>query len=99
TGLKQIHRILRPGASAVLIVPNFYVRTEQPMEFRANFWKWQGVFFRAGVVFEKTGTDLGPPVFKKSKFKRVVARSSGKILCMIPFMQYQFVFVLRKPAA
>src|SRR5687768_16930425 len=32
-GIGEIVRVLKPGARAVAIVPNFYVKTEQPMEF------------------------------------------------------------------
>jgi ubiquinone/menaquinone biosynthesis C-methylase UbiE len=95
-GLKQIARILRPGATAVLIVPNFYVRTEQPQEFRTNYWGWKKLFKQAGLTVLSTDTDWGPPIFKNANVKRVIARTIGKVLCAIPFMQYQFIFTVRK---
>jgi len=45
---------------------------------------------------ERVGIDWGPPVFKNANFKRVIARLIGNVLCAIPFMQYQFIFVLTR---
>jgi ubiquinone/menaquinone biosynthesis C-methylase UbiE len=95
-GLAEIGRILRRGAKAVLIVPNFYVRTEQPIEFRTHWWGWKKLFRASGLELIKTGIDWGPPVFGGANLKRSVARAIGKILSAVPFMQYQFVFVVRK---
>jgi len=95
-GLREIARILRNGATAVLIVPNFYVKTEQPMEFRTHYWGWRRMLESSGFDVTKTGTDWGPGIFKNANLKRVIARTIGKFLCAIPFMQYQFIFVVRK---
>ena len=95
-GLREIARVLRGGATAVLIVPNFYVKTEQPMEFRTHYWGWRRMLESAGFELLKTGIDWGPPVFKNANFKRSAARLAGKIISAIPFMQYQFIFVLRR---
>jgi ubiquinone/menaquinone biosynthesis C-methylase UbiE len=95
-GITEIARILKPGARAVLIVPNFYVKTEQPMEFRTHYWGWKKLLEERGMQVEKTGIDWGPGIFKNANLKRLIARTIGKILCAIPFMQYQFVFVVRK---
>ena len=95
-GIREITRVLKPGARAVLIVPNFYVKTEQPMEFVASYWNWKRQFESAGLKVESTGTDWGPPVFKNTNLKRVIARLAGKIVSAIPFMQYQFIFVVSR---
>jgi ubiquinone/menaquinone biosynthesis C-methylase UbiE len=95
-GLREIARILRSGATAVLIVPNFYVKTEQPMEFRTHYWGWRRMLETSGFALVKTGIDWGPPVFKNANLKRAIARLAGKIISAIPFMQYQFIFVLRR---
>jgi ubiquinone/menaquinone biosynthesis C-methylase UbiE len=95
-GIAEVARVLRPGGRAVLIVPNFYVKTEQPMEFRTHYWGWKKLFAEHGLRVDKTGIDWGPPVFKNASAKRAVARLIGKTLSAIPFMQYQFVFVASK---
>ena len=95
-GLKQISRILKPGATGVLIVPNFYVKTEQPQEFRTHYWGWKRLMREAGLQVISTGIDWGPAVFKNANLKRSVARMIGKVLCAIPYMQYQFIFTVRK---
>jgi ubiquinone/menaquinone biosynthesis C-methylase UbiE len=95
-GIREIARILRPGATAVLIVPNFYVKTEQPMEFRTHYWGWKSLLEASGLAVTRTGIDWGPAVFKNANLKRVVARTIGKILCAIPFMQYQFIFAVTR---
>jgi ubiquinone/menaquinone biosynthesis C-methylase UbiE len=95
-GIREIARILRPGATAVLIVPNFYVKTEQPMEFRTHYWGWKKLLEAQGLQVKKTATDWGPGVFKNMNLKRVIARVIGKIFCAIPMMQYQFIFVVER---
>ena len=95
-GLKQISRILKSGATGVLIVPNFYVKTEQPQEFRTHYWGWKRLMSEAGLQVISTGIDRGPAVFKNANLKRAVARMIGKVLCAIPYMQYQFIFTVRK---
>ena len=95
-GIREIARVLKPDARAVIIVPNFYVKTEQPMEFAASYWKWKKQFEAAGLKVESTEKDWGPPIFKNANLKRVVARFAGKVISALPFMQYQFIFVLRR---
>jgi ubiquinone/menaquinone biosynthesis C-methylase UbiE len=98
-GVAEVARVLKPGGRAVLIVPNFYVKTEQPMEFRTHYWAWKRLFESAGLRVDKVATDWGPPVFKNADLKRAIARMIGKLLSAIPFMQYQFVFVVTRPEA
>jgi ubiquinone/menaquinone biosynthesis C-methylase UbiE len=97
-GVEEIARILKLGGRAVLIVPNFYVKTEQPMEFRTHYWAWKRLFESNNLKVERAATDWGPPVFKNTNLKRAIARLIGMCLFMVPFMQYQFIFVVRRGA-
>src|SRR4051794_18672975 len=65
-GIAGVVRVLRPGGRAVLIVRNFYVKTEQPMEFRTHYWGWRKLLEASGLAVETTGTDWGPPVLKNA---------------------------------
>jgi len=95
-GIHEIARVLKHNARAVIIVPNFYVKTEQPMEFAASYWNWKRQFESAGLSVVSVAKDWGPPVFKNGNLKRALARLAGKIITAMPFMQYQFIFVLWK---
>ena len=94
-GLAEVSRVLRPRGRAVLIVPNFYVKTEQPMEFRTHYWGWRRLMEEQGLSVARTGVDWGPPITGVS-FKRAIARLAGKVLGAIPYMAYQFIFVVEK---
>ena len=65
--------------------------------FAASYWNWRNLFQSAGLKVESTHTDWGPPVFKNANLKRALARLIGKVLSAIPYMQYQFIFVVTKP--
>lgn len=96
-GIVEVYRVLKPAGRAVLVVPNFYVRTEQPLEFRATYWGWKKLIEQAGLTIDRVGTDWGPPVFRDATFRRVIVRSAGKLLSLLPRLQYQFVFTCSKP--
>lgn len=95
-GWSEIARILKPAGRALVIVPNFYVKTEQPLEFRANYSGWTNLIERAGLRVEETHVDWGPPVLGAGSAMRSAKRLAGKILGLIPRMQYQFIFVVGK---
>jgi len=96
-GLAELRRILRPGGLAVIVVPNFYVRTEQPMEFRATGGAWARMFREAGFEIESVGTDSGPAIFKNGSPVRILLRVALRVASLVPPLRYQFVFVLRRP--
>jgi ubiquinone/menaquinone biosynthesis C-methylase UbiE len=96
-GLAEAFRILRPGGLAVVVVPNFYVRTPQPLEFRATRSGWEGVIQAAGFEVLRVGTDAGPAIFKNYRPARILLRLVLRLASLVPPLRYQFVFVLRKP--
>ncbi len=97
-GLAEVARILKRDGRAVILVPNFYVVTEQPLELRLTYWGWKRRIEAAGLRIIKTGVDWGPPVFGTKNPLRSMKRLAGRMMGIVPFMQYQFVFVLRRAA-
>jgi ubiquinone/menaquinone biosynthesis C-methylase UbiE len=95
-GLREVARILKPDGRAVILVPNFYVVTEQPLELRLTYWGWKKRIEAAGLRIERTGVDWGPPILGPHSFLRAMKRLAGRMMGIVPFMQYQFVFALRR---
>ena len=96
-GWSEIARILRRDSGrAVVIVPNFYVKTEQPMEFRTSYWGWKKLIRAAGLTLTETHVDWGPPVRGAGSAVRAAKRLLGKMLGAVPFMPYQFIFVVMR---
>jgi len=96
-GLAELFRILRSGGMAAVVVPNFYVRTEQPLEFRATRREWERILRAAGFEIAGVGTDSGPAIFKNRRPVRILLRLGLRVASLVPPLRYQFVFVLRRP--
>lgn len=94
-GLREIARVLTREGRAVVVVPNFYVRTEQPQEIRQSWRGWKRSFEEAGLEIVKTRADFGPKVLRDRRPARVVFRAGVKVLGLIPGLQYQFAFLLK----
>lgn len=95
-GLAELYRVLKPASVAVIVVPNFWVRTDQPLEFRATKRGWTRLLTDAGFRVMRVGTDRGPSIFKNRKPLRIVLRLAVRALSLVPALRYQFVFVVSK---
>jgi SAM-dependent methyltransferase len=93
-GLRELARVLTDDGRAVVVVPNFYVRTEQPRELRQSLRGWRRSFEAAGLETLKTTADFGPRVLRDRRPARVALRAGAKTLSLIPGLQYQFIFLL-----
>lgn len=94
--LREIHRILTEDGKLVVVVPNFYVRTEQPQEFRASLRGWKAILHSGGFQVVRVGVDRGPRLFKNRKPHRIALRALIRILNRIPGMAYQYILVCTK---
>lgn len=96
SGLRELHRALRADGRAAVVVPNFWVRTDQPLEFRATRGGWTRLMTDAGFRVTAVGTDSGPSIFKNRKPLRILLRLIVRLVSFVPPLRYQFVFVLEK---
>lgn len=93
-GLREIARVLGRDGRAVVVVPNFYVRTEQPRELRLSQARWMRLIDEAGLKVVVVRADFGPPVLRDRRPARIAFRAAAKVLGFVPGMQYQFIFAL-----
>ena len=97
-GFREVSRVLRPGGLAVSVVPNFWVRTDQPQEKRATATEWRRLASDAGLEVVRVAGDHGPAIFKNRRPLRVAMRIVLRIVSHIPGLRYQHVLVMRRPA-
>ena len=96
-GFMELARVLRSGGLAVTVVPNFYVRTAQPVEHRDTVAGWKRVIAPSGLEVVRVGADRGPAILKNRRPARIALRLGLRLLGTVPALRYQFIFVLRKP--
>jgi SAM-dependent methyltransferase len=98
-GFDELARVLRPGALAVTVVPNFYVRTAQLVEHRDTERGWRRLITNAGLDVVRVGADTGPALFKNRRPLRIALRLALRVVGTLPPLRYQFIFVMRKPGS
>lgn len=97
-GFREAARVLRAGGILVTVVPNWWVRTDQPQELRTSEARWRAIAAAAGFEVERVGADHGPAILKNRKPLRVLMRLALHVLSRIPGLRYQHVLALRKRA-
>lgn len=95
-GFTEAARVLVAGGSLVTVVPNWWIRTDQPQELRASERRWRAIASAAGFDVVRVGADHGPAIFKNRKPLRVLMRIALHVMSHIPGLRYQHVLVLRK---
>ncbi|NUQ91932.1 MAG: class I SAM-dependent methyltransferase [Gemmatimonadaceae bacterium] len=97
-GFAEAARVLRAGGTLLTVVPNWWVRTDQPQELRASERRWRTIAANAGFDVVRVASDHGPAILKNRRPLRVLMRIVLHIVSRIPGLRYQHVLVLRKRA-
>jgi SAM-dependent methyltransferase len=95
-GFAELARVLKPEGRAVTVVPNFYVRTAQPIEHRDTMAGWKRIIERAGLDVLRVGGDPGPAILKNRRPVRLAMRIALRAIGSLPPLRYQFIFLIRK---
>jgi SAM-dependent methyltransferase len=98
-GFDEMARVLAPDGRAVTVVPNFYIRTTQPIEHRDTLSGWTRIIERAGLDVVRVGGDPGPAILKNRRPLRIALRMALRAIGSLPPLRYQFIFLVRKRRA
>lgn len=104
--VKEAFRVLKPGGSALFLVPNslspyffFGKGTGQIMEVPRKLSVWKKMFENEGFSLVSVGKDKGPTIFKEFSIIKKIKISLHKILNLLPTsLTYQFIYKLEKSA-
>jgi SAM-dependent methyltransferase len=97
-GFRELARVLKPGGLGVSVVPNFYIKTAQPIEHRDTLAGWKRIITDAGLEVVRVDGDPGPAIFKNRRPLRVAMRLALRAIGTLPPLRYQFIFLVRKRA-
>lgn len=95
-GFREMARVLTPDGRGVTVVPNFYIKTAQPIEHRDTLTGWKRIIEDAGLRVVRVGGDPGPAIFKNRRPLRVAMRLALRAIGSLPPLRYQFIFLVRK---
>jgi SAM-dependent methyltransferase len=95
-GFAELARVLAPDGRAVTVVPNFYVRTAQPIEHRDTRSGWKRIIESAGLDVVRVAGDPGPAILKNRRPLRIAMRLALRAIGSLPPLRYQFIFLVRK---
>lgn len=98
-GFAEMARVLAPSGCGVTVVPNFYIRTAQPIEHRDTLTGWKRIIDRAGLDVVRVGGDPGPAIWKNRRPIRIAMRMALRAIGSLPPLRYQFIFLVRKRRA
>jgi SAM-dependent methyltransferase len=95
-GFREMARVLTPDGRGVSVVPNFYIKTAQPIEHRDTLGGWTRIIKSAGLEVVRVGGDPGPAIFKNRRPLRLAMRLALRGIGLLPPLRYQFIFLVRK---
>ena len=95
-GFREMARVLTPDGLGVTVVPNFYIKTAQPIEHRDTLSGWKRIIGDAGLEVVRVGGDPGPAILKNRRPLRIALRLTLRAIGLLPPLRYQFIFLLRR---
>jgi SAM-dependent methyltransferase len=105
--LREVTRVLKPGAHVCFVVPNsdfflfrFLGGTGQPHESPRTYQEWRRLFEKEGFKIKAVYRDVGPSIFDSGSLVRGILRKFVLISAnLLPLRYtYQFVFVFQSPS-
>jgi ubiquinone/menaquinone biosynthesis C-methylase UbiE len=95
-GFREMARVLTSDGLGVTVVPNFYIKTAQPIEHRDTLAGWKRIIQGAGLTVVRVDGDPGPAIFKNRRPLRLALRLALRAIGFLPSLRYQFIFLMRK---